>query len=292
MAAELSPRTRRRLSEALGGWQRWGAGLAAAPEPEALLGGHSNTSVLLRGRRRGGRPLRLVLRLNGDGRRFGVDRAVERRVLRRIRGAPFAVPVRFVDNRLCFLVTDHVEAQRPSPPLDPDHLRRLGVCLARVHALPGTGLPLRDCSDQIGRYLSRLRASGSSLPPALESCVAWLESLPRERAETTVLCHGDPQPENVLWTDTGPRLLDWEYAGRADPIFDLAVLAETAALDGAGLAAVLEGYGRSDPAFTARLQRERLRYTLLDLLWWLLRDPHATPAAARAEALLRRLEAP
>jgi aminoglycoside phosphotransferase (APT) family kinase protein len=36
------------------------------------------------------------------------------------------------------------------------------------------------------------------------------------------LCHGDPNPGNVVMTADGPKLIDWTAALRAPPLFDLA----------------------------------------------------------------------
>ena len=46
-----------------------------------------------------------------------------------------------------------------------------------------------------------------------------------QRFITTVLCHGDFQPANILLNADGPWLIDWEYATRRQAAYDLLVYA-------------------------------------------------------------------
>ncbi|MEM7990725.1 phosphotransferase, partial [Morganella morganii] len=39
-------------------------------------------------------------------------------------------------------------------------------------------------------------------------------------------CHNDPVPENFIYNDNGNYLIDWEYSGMNDNIWDIAALCE------------------------------------------------------------------
>lgn len=63
-----------------------------------------------------------------------------------------------------------------------------------------------------------------------------------------VLCHNDLKPDNILWDNGTPRVIDWEAAFPNDPFVDLAVIANFVA-DGADASRVLlnEYFGGPPP---------------------------------------------
>lgn len=91
----------------------------------------------------------------------------------------------------------------------------LAACLRAVHAAaPPPDVPrLRD-------YLAHtLRHARAPLPPRIVGgLLALIDDLPPDAG----LCHGDPNPGNVIMTPDGPRLIDWVAAVRAAPAYDLA----------------------------------------------------------------------
>jgi Ser/Thr protein kinase RdoA (MazF antagonist) len=90
----------------------------------------------------------------------------------------------------------------------------LATVLHSVHATPPppTMPPLRD-------YLTVVlgRAPASLSKTVIAGIFSSLDSLAGDG-----LCHGDPNPGNVIMTVLGPRLIDWVSAMRAPPAFDLA----------------------------------------------------------------------
>jgi thiamine kinase-like enzyme len=64
--------------------------------------------------------------------------------------------------------------------------------------------------------------------PAIDALAARLDALHTPQ----VLCHGDPCPANCLRLKDGSlRLIDWEQAGMADPLVDIAVAAVNLGLE-------------------------------------------------------------
>ena len=72
------------------------------------------------------------------------------------------------------------------------------------------------------------------------------------------LCHIDAVPDNFLLTPDrqaeNVRLIDWEYAGMADPLIDLAMFAVYAGYEKAGLERLIDLY---DPGLN-EAQRQRI----------------------------------
>lgn len=114
-----------------------------------------------------------------------------------------------------------------------------------------------------------LAASATGIRDALKEYDALVTAC-LARAAPRVLTHGEPKPDNLLATDSGPVLVDWDTALLAPPARDLWWLADsTAALDGYAAAT-----GRSVPADDIALYR--LRWTLTDIALFVrqLRAPH------------------
>jgi len=142
----------------------------------------------------------------------------------------------------------------------PPAYRALGAALARVHSVAPPAAALPPDLDLAAR--ARL-AAGSlpalSLPGELSAALAAALAHPRWRPAAPRLTHGDAGLHNVLWDDGRLALLDWEWAGWADPLRDLAWLAWTLRFRGlpaALWAALLDGYravAPSPPADAAAL---------------------------------------
>jgi len=94
------------LAELFRHWQLDGE--TGVPQVEAVFSaGHSNRNFLVR---QGA--LRFVVRLpEGDGRRLGIDREVERQVLERAESIGLGAPVLFCDPRRGTLVTSWLESR-------------------------------------------------------------------------------------------------------------------------------------------------------------------------------------
>ena len=93
-------------------------------------------------------------------------------------------------------------------------------------------------------------------------------------------CHCDPLCENFI--DTGSRmwLVDWEYSGMNDPLWDLADLSVEAGFDAGHDAELLAAYFGA-PAGLPVLARFSAYKALCDLLWslWgLIQHANANPA--------------
>ncbi len=91
----------------------------------------------------------------------------------------------------------------------------LAGCLRTVHTtLKPPEIP--SLRDYLANSIGRAR---DALPRAVE---AGILALVDRRGEAAGLCHGDPNPGNVIMTTRGPRLIDWISAMRAPAAFDLA----------------------------------------------------------------------
>jgi thiamine kinase-like enzyme len=213
------------------------ADLRIAPLP----GGLSNRNYLVDAA--GGR---FVIRVAGDNSAvLGVDRVREKAVLEMAEAAgitpavsAFVLPgghsaTRFIPEAHALSIDEFT-----SPGMVPG----IAAILRRVHGL-GRVEGVFDPFADIDRWMKRLEARGTRLPsrlgPLLDLVAASKAVRPRPPEREMVLCHNDPYHLNFL--DDGKLwLIDWEYAGMNDPVYDLAGIGYT--LDDAGRDLLLESY--------------------------------------------------
>jgi thiamine kinase-like enzyme len=206
----------------------------------------------------------------------GVDREWECRVLALASAAGIAPMIERCEPRLGVLVAQWEEGRA----LRADEARQSGVGVQvaeltrRVHALPLPGnARVLGPADWIEHYRSALarlptgrrraarmqglEAGTDPLQAEAERRLGALEALPRT---SRVLCHSDLHAANLVATEHGLVLLDWEYAHVSEALWDVAGWACNNDLEPAARAFLLTSYlGR--PASDEEAQR------LEDLAW-------------------------
>lgn len=105
-------------------------------------------------------------------------------------------------------------------------IEALGSQLQRLHALLlPKDLPAIDAAQIARGYLQQIATRDGDLAAALTTELRGVEEDAREIAAATdrsALNHGDLQAANLI--GPAPMLVDWEYAQRADPLYDVACL--------------------------------------------------------------------
>ena len=165
---------------------------------------------------------------------------------------------------------------------------------------PGTAgraaLALRDvhrCGDKFSsefnifnmmdEYLGILRGKKAWVPDGYETVQREADAVRQALAATpleTVPCHCDPLAENFL--DTGERMyvVDWEYAGNNDPMWDLGDLSVEADFGADQDEELLLAYfdGEPSPQSIARMILYKAMCDLLWTLWGALQLANNNPA--------------
>jgi len=120
-------------------------------------------------------------------------------------------------------------------------------------------------------YLKILSTKDVQLPDGYDAVVAAAAPIKEVLARADVAlapCHCDPLCENFL--DDGHRMwiVDWEYSGMSDPLWDVGDLSVEAAMNAAQEAELLTAYfGRE--ATAAEMGRIVVHKAMCDLLWTL-----------------------
>lgn len=185
---------------------------------------------------------RVVVRISNQSEAdLQIDRNSEAAVLRLVARTDIGPEVLRADLGHGVLVTRYLGATwSERDALLPENIDRLAVLLRRLHALDTPpGVRVVDLAATVHGYLRTLAERGirSELTSqSLREC-ADETALQLREGSRPCLCHNDVHHLNVV-EGASLRLIDWEYAGVGEPLFDLASVC------------VYHGYRRS--------QRERL----------------------------------
>lgn len=247
-------RTPKEALAAIPGW----AGSNATIRP--LAGGFNNRSykVTVDGRHYA---LRLAsVTSQNDARNF----AMERHVQALAAAAGIAPAIVHADPPGGLLLSEFLPGQswQHGDLHDDRNLHAIAALLRQLHALPlcGRMFPATEAAETYGRILAEQDADLETT--AL--CIKIVATSPK--VTDPACCHNDVVTANIIG-DNPPRLIDWEYAGDNDPLFDLASLIGWHDLDGRRIDVLLEAY--SSGATAALRQRLRQRMRQFDALQWL-----------------------
>jgi thiamine kinase-like enzyme len=139
-----------------------------------------------------------------------------------------------------------------------------------------------DLSDMIDDYLGILSAKTVELPAGYHDVLAESESVWRALAAhplPSAACHCDPLCENFL--DTGGRMwiVDWEYSGMNDPMWDLGDLSVEASFYTDQDEDMIHAYfgGEPRPDKRGRIIIYKAMCDLLWTLWGLIQHANDNP---------------
>ena len=123
----------------------------------------------------------------------------------------------------------------------------------------------------IDDYLAILSTKDVTLPTGYDDAVRQageLRGLIAAQDAPLVACHCDPLCENFLDDGTEMWIVDWEYSGMNDPMWDLGDLSVEAGFDAAQDEAMLSAYFNAAPRPQDRA-RMVVYKAMCDLLWTL-----------------------
>jgi len=209
-----------------------------------------------------------------DAARLGVDRASECALLGAASRAGIAPEVLACEPATGLLVTRFVEG-RPWAAEDAqndENLRRLAERLRLLHALPvASGVAEVSYAEQ-ARRLAQDLPEPTARDEVLRERAIRAFALIEARHRPPAMCHHDLHHLNIL-DDGRLWLVDWEYGGRGDPLYDVAGFLTLHGLGPAPTATFLGSYGLLAPADLAVLDAARWAFDYVQWLWYRRRFP-------------------
>jgi thiamine kinase-like enzyme len=258
-------------------------GLPAGAEPmvRARLGGLTNANYLLEAAGE-----RFVLRLPGAGTADYIDRAAEAHAARAAAAVGVSPEVVFCDAAEGVLLCRYVEGgvtMSAAGFRNRGSIRRAAAGLHMVHREAPPFATQFEVFTMIDAYLAVLARRNA---PELEGYGAARAKAEQVRAVLAAHpgplapCHCDPLAENFIDTGSAMFVVDWEYAGNNDPMWDLGDLAVEAGFDAEQEAILLDTYfnGAVPPAEHGRMVLYKGMADLLWTLWGLIQHVDGNPS--------------
>lgn len=258
MSADIEPDLRRALDLV--------PELAGQAGPAERLGGLTNRVY---------RVGEFCVRLPGEGTEEYINRANEAVAAREAARAGVSPDIIHADAETGLMVTRFIDG---AVTMSPENFAarkgspaRAGKAFARLHR-SGATFPFRfELFSMIDGYLGVLSTKDVTLPEAYHDVVGEAEGV---RAALDVHpaklapCHCDPLCENFLDTGEVMWIVDWEYSGMNDPLWDLGDLSVEGVFSEAQDMEMLEAYFGRNPT-AAEHGRMVIYKAMCDLLWTL-----------------------
>lgn len=217
----------------------------------------------------------VIVRIPGLGTEAYIDRAVEIHNTRVAADVGIAAKVLWADPENGVMISDCIEnIETMTPTLF--HSRegspaRAGAALRQLHQAPVPFEFRFELFTMIDSYLEILSKKQITLPDGYQDVVAEaapVKQLLSERPGDLAPSHCDPLCENFL--DDGVRMwiVDYEYSGMNDPLWDLGDLSVEAGLSAAQDFEMLTAYFGATPT-AAQVGRMVIYKAMCDLLWTL-----------------------
>jgi thiamine kinase-like enzyme len=229
----------------------------------------------------------VCIRLPGKGTEEYINRANEAVAARQAATAGVSPEVLHFDEGTGVMVTRYVSGTET---MSPDGFRRPGAparaarAFRKLHDSGAVFASRFELFAMIDGYLKVLSTKDVALPAGYHDVVNEVNRSVRPALDARRLplapCHCDPLCENFL--DAGDRMwiVDWEYAGMNDPMWDLGDLSVEGSFDERQDEEMMQGYfGREPaPAERARVVIYKAMCDLLWTLWGLIQLANANPA--------------
>jgi thiamine kinase-like enzyme len=217
---------------------------------------------------------RYVLRLAGAGTAAYIDRRAEEHNARVAAAAGVNAEVLFFDAETGTLLARYVDGAKTMSERafkDLARVERAARTFRRMHRHPQPFAGRFDVFAQIDEYLALLRRNEARIPEGYDALHKEGDAARRALAENPAPlapCHNDPLAENFVDSPARMYLVDWEYAGMNDPMWDLGDLSVEANFGPEQDEALLRAYFDGAPPLAER-GRMVLAKGLCDLVWTL-----------------------
>jgi thiamine kinase-like enzyme len=215
-----------------------------------------------------------VVRLPGAGTTEYINRTTEEVAARSAAAAGVNAPVEYFDASDGLMITRFIDGATTMSAAAFTDLGAVGRAARVLRTLHTTAAPFASefgLFTMIDEYKTLLATKGATLPDGYEAVQQQAEGV-RAALEAApvpmVPCHCDPLCENFL--DTGERmmLIDYEYAGNNDPMWDLGDMSVEGGFSPEQDAALLNAYFDGDPP-PGQVGRMVAYKAMCDLLWTL-----------------------
>lgn len=188
---------------------------------------------------------RYVFRNPGAGTEHLIKRHEEYEIYQLIKDLKISDDVIYMNPEYGYKITKFIENGEHFSYESKDHMERALVLIRQLHKSGLVSEHDFDVEERIMFYYNLcitndaiLFSDFDEVFANIKNVLAQLQSIERPK----VLCHVDFVEVNFLFTKEKDYLLDWEYAGMADPLIDMAVFVVYGGLQNQEIITLLEAY--------------------------------------------------
>ena len=217
----------------------------------------------------------VIVRIPGEGTEAYIDRAVEIHNAKAAARAGVSPEVIYAEAETGLMISEAVpNIETMTPDLFSTRKgspARAGRALAKLHNSRETFEFRFELFAMIDDYLKILATKDVTLPEGYHDVVAAAAPVKDVLAAANAPlapCHCDPLCENFLDDGTLMWIVDWEYSGMNDPLWDLGDLSVEAGMDNAQDNEMMTAYFDREPT-AAESGRMVIYKAMCDLLWTL-----------------------
>ena len=239
----------------------------SAPTSVERLGGLTNRSY-----RAIGSDYDVVVRFSGDGTEGLVNRAEEKMINEEASRIGVDSKLFYFDGlsgRKISAYIPHAETMHADTARKSENIELIGKLFAKLHTEAQSVPVIFDPLQKVKDYEKLIFADGGTLWDDYEQVKKQvLAATTRFPAQTRTFCHCDPLCENFVKDTESNRmyLVDWEYSGMCEPLWDVADIAIEAEYGEEEIVALARAYfGRE--ATKQELEHIYANMVLIDFLW-------------------------
>ena len=229
----------------------------------------------------------VVVRIPGPGTEEYIDRSIEAhnaKVAAKVGVSPRVIYSNSVSGIMITETVQNIETMTPDLFKERKEApKRAGLALAKLHN-SGENFEFRfELFSMIDEYLSILTTKDVDFPDGYHEVVNSAKPIKEllEKANLPLApCHCDPLCENFLDDGNIMWIVDWEYSGMNDPLWDLGDLSVEAGMTDLQDSELLQAYFGRQPTDqeTARMIIYKAMCDLLWTLWGLIQHADNNPA--------------
>ena len=228
----------------------------------------------------------VIVRIPGAGTEEYIDRAIEIHNARAAAMAGVSPEVIHADADSGLMISETVQnIETMTPALFKSRAGaagRAGAALAKLHNSGQTFEFRFELFAMIDDYLKVLSTKDVDLPEGYHDVVAAAEPVKEVLANADLPlapCHCDPLCENFLDDGEIMWIVDWEYSGMNDPLWDVGDLSVEAGMDAEQDAELMRAYFGREPTAseTGRMVIYKAMCDLLWTLWGLIQHADGNP---------------
>ena len=218
---------------------------------------------------------RLIVRIPGKGTEAYIDRVVEAHNAKVAAQAGVSAEVIFVDSTTGLMITRCIDGiVTMSPELFQSRqgsVARAALALKKLHTSGKQFMFRFELFEMIDEYLHVLSDKETDLPDGYHDIVEAAQPVKVALGQNPVdltPCHCDPLCENFLDDGETMWIVDWEYSGMNDPIWDLGDVSVEAGFSVDQDREMMRAYCDGEPS-EAEFARMIIYKAMCDLLWTL-----------------------